>query len=326
MASDRTRIWLRILNQAEAVDARVSGFESLFVKLTLAECQSRQHPQRKQQKPFPQNQPHSGSRPAEFRETCWDFLDSVQLREVFQHRVPVLQSCPHHIRGLLRQAARQALEARSRARRTQDRGGEIRGWKLFCLLPMLLFHRPSGDRKVSKPELCRRLDLFAEGNSEVLWRYVVRVAGAPVHTHTRDSERRDLAACRQVQMGEVARARQCLTGAALAPAEGAARPETVQRAIPRQVLEWEPETPVQIDRKMFMNFFFSFDPLRPMSVQQTVKTQQRIHQRASQGRLDNMQEKLGQTVWRHWRRRDHALTPRTVPRNKSTLETPTSVH
>ena len=30
------------------------------------------------------------------------------------------------------------------------------------------------------------------------------------------------------------------------------RPETVQRAIPREVLEWEPETPVQIDRKMFM--------------------------------------------------------------------------
>ena len=28
--------------------------------------------------------------------------------------------------------------------------------------------------------------------------------------------------------------------------------ETVQRAIPREVLEWEPETPVQIDRKMFM--------------------------------------------------------------------------
>ena len=34
----------RFLNQAIAVDARVSGLESVFVRLTLAECQ-RQHPQ-----------------------------------------------------------------------------------------------------------------------------------------------------------------------------------------------------------------------------------------------------------------------------------------
>ena len=66
--------------------------------------------------------------------------------------------------------------------------------------------------------------------------------------------------------------------------------------------------------------FLSFDPLRPMSVQQTAKTQQRIYQRASQGRLDNMQDKLEQIVWRHLRRRDHALTPFTVPRITSTLE------
>ena len=46
---------------------------------------------------------------------------------------------------------------------------------------------------MSKQELCRRLDLFAEGNWEVLWRDVVRVAGAPVHTHTRDAERSGLA-------------------------------------------------------------------------------------------------------------------------------------
>ena len=54
-------------------------------------------------------------------------------------------------------------------------------------------HKPVGDRQMSKPELCRRLDLFAEGNWEVLWRDVVRVAGAQMHTHTRDAERRGLA-------------------------------------------------------------------------------------------------------------------------------------
>ena len=77
-----------------------------------------------------------------------------------------------------------------------------------------------------------------------------------MHTHARDAERRGLAACRKVQMGEVTRARQCLTGAPLAPGTDDTlrelRPETAQRAIPREVLEWEPETPVQVDRKIFM--------------------------------------------------------------------------
>ena len=46
----------RILDQPIAVDARVSGLESLFVRLTMAECQRRQHPQSEQQEPFSQNQ------------------------------------------------------------------------------------------------------------------------------------------------------------------------------------------------------------------------------------------------------------------------------
>ena len=52
---------------------------------------------------------------------------------------------------------------------------------------------------------------------------------------------------------------------------------------------------VKIDGGMEIDgeFFLSFDPLRPMSVQQTVKTQQRIHQRAS-GRLVNMQKDPGE--------------------------------
>ena len=124
-------------------------------------------------------------------------------------------------------------------------------WNLFCLLPVLLFHKPSGDRKVSKPE-CAVDSICLRKATGVLWRDVVRVAGAPVHTHTR-AERRGSAACRKVQKGEVTRA-----GAALALGDDtkrelqSRRPETVQSAIPREVLDWEPETPVQIDRKMFM--------------------------------------------------------------------------
>ena len=44
------------------------------------------------------------------------------------------------------------------------------------------------------------------------------------------------------------------------------------------------------DKALPMTFFLSFDPPTPMSVQ-TVSTHQRIHQRASPGRLVNMQKK-----------------------------------
>ena len=61
-------------------------------------------------------------------------------------------------------------------------------------------------------------------------------------------------------MGEVTRARQCLTGDALAPGNDATlqelqsrRPQEVQRDIPREVLESHPDVPVQLDRKIFMN-------------------------------------------------------------------------
>ena len=54
---------------------------------------------------------------------------------------------------------------------------------------------------------------------------------------------------------------------------------------------WEDHDPFFAYDYVYLRFdgkIISFDPLRPMSVQQTVKTQQRIHQRASQGRLVNM--------------------------------------
>ena len=86
-------------------------------------------------------------------------------------------------------------------------------------------------------------------------------ASSVVHgsqSHTNNGERRALAAFRKVQAGEVTRARQCLTGASVAPGTDEtfralqSRPQEVQRAIPRAVVEWEPESPVQIDMKIFL--------------------------------------------------------------------------
>ena len=66
-----------------------------------------------------------------FSDSCWETLDRVNL-QVLESRFPVLQNCPHSVRGRFRQAVRTALEGRSEAVRSQDALGEVRGWKLFC--------------------------------------------------------------------------------------------------------------------------------------------------------------------------------------------------
>ena len=72
-------------------------------------------------------------------------MDEVNLQELFQFRFPVLQSCPHHVRGRFRQANRRVLETRHEAVRSRDTVMEERSWKAFCLLPMLLLRRIRGE-------------------------------------------------------------------------------------------------------------------------------------------------------------------------------------
>ena len=92
----------------------------------------------------------------------------------------------------------------------------------------------------------RRFDLLVEGKWETLLKEASSVVHGS-HFHTNDAKRKALAACRKVQAGEVTRARQCLTGSTVAPgtdemfrALQSRRPQEVQRAIPRAVMEWSP--------------------------------------------------------------------------------------
>ena len=124
----------------------------------------------------------------------------------------MLQSCPHHVRGRFRQANRRVFEARHEAARSHDSVSEERAWKAFCILPMLFFRRPQGEGRVSKEELRRRCDLFAQGR----WETLVGDAAAcvslptPKRKNPTDMQKAKLA-CRKVRLGEVSRPRHCLT-------------------------------------------------------------------------------------------------------------------
>ena len=237
----------RIMNIAIAADARVSALESLFVKLVLVECQGGD---RDPKHVVPRASDRNDGVSVSFPDSCWEVLDTVDLQEVFQCRFSVLQNCPHHVRGRFRMAARVALKTRSHAVRTQDHQGEVRGWKLFCLLPMLFLRRGSG-RRVTKEESRHRFDLFTSGEWASLFQeanIATRTQQGPVHRKD-SSDRRAAAACLKVQQGEVTRARQCLTGAPLASGNEdtlremqSRRPQQVQRPIPRQVLEFQPDS------------------------------------------------------------------------------------
>ena len=145
------------------------------------------------------------------------------------------------------------MEARHIAVRTNDQVMEERAWKLFCLLLVWLLRRSPGDDRVSKEDLCRRFDLFAEGHWDTLCDGAVAAitTSAPQRErHERTIEERAMAACRKVQLGEVSRARQCLAGAALAPGNldtlrelQSKRPREVLRHLPQHIREFHPESP-----------------------------------------------------------------------------------
>ena len=73
------------------------------------------------------------------------------------------------------------------------------------------------------------------------------------------AEKKARMACQKVRIGEVSRARQCLTGAPVAPGTDDTfrelqdrRPQVQRSELPREVLEFVPE-PVELNRKTFFD-------------------------------------------------------------------------
>ena len=77
-------------------------------------------------------------------EGTWEQLDQVDVAETCLIRVPMLKSCPHFLRGRLRECLAMTLREKYRAKTVHDSVGEDRAWKAFALVPMMLLNKPKG--------------------------------------------------------------------------------------------------------------------------------------------------------------------------------------
>ena len=146
--------------------------------------------------------------------------DSVNLTEFMLLRVPLLKSCPHFVRRQMRQCWEAALRERTRAKLAGDQSAESRAWKLFCLVPIMLLHWPRSSGSVRRDELAKQVTDFEIGRWMELLEAASRFNPSSHSRHERTEEeeqmRRAQAAQSPIQRGQVSRARQELTGAALA--------------------------------------------------------------------------------------------------------------
>ena len=116
-------------------------------------------------------------------ESQWTTLDDVCLQEVFKQRFAILQGCPT-FEGEVPARPTTALEAVHTTVQQNDVAKEIRGWKLFIVLPFWLLRRPFSRGRVKKAELSQRFDLFIGGQWDELHQEVMRDAIPAVHNNT----------------------------------------------------------------------------------------------------------------------------------------------
>ena len=105
----------------------------------------------------------------EFRDTSpqirgtFRWMDTVD-EELFRTRAAVLRSVPHFLRGPFRIALRTALAEVIATEHVR----QVRGWKVFLLLPRMLLSRPPRGGHMSKEKLRKRFELFSAGRWEEL--------------------------------------------------------------------------------------------------------------------------------------------------------------
>ena len=185
--------------------------------------------------------------PESFPDSSWLVLDEVSLTDVFQQRFAVLQSCPHHVRGRFLQ--------------TLQSGRMIRSWKSGHGNFVWLLRRSPGDARVSKEDLCRRFDLFAEGHWDTLCDEAVAAITTPApQREPRTDNRRasngglpESAVGRSVPSSTVSHWCRSSTGNVDTLRElQSKRPQEVLRPLPQHIREFHPESPLELDRDKFL--------------------------------------------------------------------------
>ena len=113
---------------------------------------------------------------------------------------------------------------------------------------------------MDKVESSKRFDDFAAGSWTQLQRNAELDTPSPSRKHTMTIEEKGRAAEQRVKMGEVSRARQCLTGAAVAPGNDTTfqdmqrkRPQIPVAPLPEEVLNFQPDVPLHLGRKTFLS-------------------------------------------------------------------------
>ena len=249
-----------LFHRASGVDARVSLLEVAFVTIVLHMGRQGRESGRAAIGSVPSMPTNSTAE--RIGEVDWSQLDFFSLEELFLLQVPMLRSCPHFLRNRLRECFGFALRERFRAKVVADVEAEIRAWKLFGVIPMMLLHKPQGVGSVGRSELAQRVNLFQRGS----WAQLIHQACAvprerSTHrdmTEEEEHARRGKAAQNRVQMGQVSRARQELTGASVAPRNAATleelrrrRPQQRRANIPEEVTNFVPEDELVLESKLF---------------------------------------------------------------------------
>ena len=87
-------------------------------------------------------------------------LDEIDLCAVFRQTAAVMKSVPHVVRGPFWNALKLALEEATWGNHQDDEVRQEMGWKLFMLLPRMLFHRPPGGGLIPRAKLVARFEAF----------------------------------------------------------------------------------------------------------------------------------------------------------------------
>ena len=193
-------------------------------------------------------------------------LDPFSAEDVLLQPCNVFRSPPAFCKTQLRRAITVALQlirdasGANPSSQTLASPALARAWKAWLFLPRMLLFRPAQSPRVPKQQLLARFTAFFQGDWGNLLRAALDEAGA-VGLHSGsiidDVARRAERAAHLARLGELSAARQALIAEPLAPPSDSTlreltdperRPPHSYRPLPPDLLDFQPDAPVAIDR------------------------------------------------------------------------------